>query len=411
VVDKRQRFEFKRKLHWRQWVTPRPLQEQPIHRWYVFPHSFAPSLVYELISEWKLTHKDRILDPFVGAGTSLLAAKEKGISACGYDLSPLAVLATEVKTTSYKQSRLDAAWKQLNRALNTFRPGELSRDYPDLVKEALPGKLLNGFDLISRSITELSCSSAERQFFRLALLSIVPEYSRKVATGGWLSWVDNRTRVTSLASRFGSRVDDMLNDYRGRRLVGPRCEVSIADARRIPEEEPRFSAVVTSPPYPNRHDYTRVFGVELMLSLLDWEQTRALRYQSFSSHPESRPCRPPARGYEMPDDLRRTLNWIRNNGNDDRIPEMLEGYFLDMYLCLREMRRVCKPRAMIAFVLGNARYAGRPIAVDKLTAAIGEQAGLKCKRLVVVRYRGNSAQQMGRYGRQRSRETIVIFQR
>jgi DNA modification methylase len=410
-MDKRQRFEFKRRLHWRHWVTPRPLQEQPIHRWYVFPHSFAPSLVYELISEWKLNHRDRILDPFVGAGTSLLAAKEKGIPASGYDLSPLAVLASEVKTTSYKQSRLDSAWNQLKTALSPFRSDELSRDYPDLVKEALPGKLLNGFDLISRSISELSCSSAERQFFRLALLSIVPEYSRKVATGGWLSWVDTRTRVTSIPSSFKSRVESMLNDYRGSRRLGPRCQVSLADARRIPECERRYSAVVTSPPYPNRHDYTRVFGVELMLALLDWEQTRALRYQTFSSHPESHPERPEANGYQMPDDLRHTLNWIRNNGEDDRIPDMLEGYFLDMYLCLREVRRVCKSKAMIALVLGNARYSGRTIPVDKLTAEIGEQAGLKCKKLVIVRYRGNSAQQMGKFGRQSSRETIVIFER
>jgi DNA modification methylase len=410
-MDKRQRFEFKRRLHWRHWVTPRLLQEQPIHRWYVFPHSFAPNLVYELISDWQLNHKDRLLDPFVGAGTSLLAAKEKGISACGYDLSPLAVIASEVKTTAYKQSRLDAAWKQLSEVLTPFRPDGLSRNYPKLVMEALPGKLLNGFDLVSRSITELSCSSAERQFFRLALLSILPGYSRKVATGGWLSWVDNRTRVTSIASNFRSQVESMLNDYRESRVRGPRCKVSVADARKIPEEKEQYSAVVTSPPYPNRHDYTRVFGVELMLSLLDWEQTRALRYQSFSSHPESHPQRPEAIEYQMPDELRQILNWIRNNGNDDRIPDMLEGYFLDMYLCLREVRRVCKSGAKIAFVLGNARYSGRAIPVDKLTAEIGEQAGLKCKRLVVVRYRGNSAQQMGRFGRQRSRETIVIFER
>src|SRR2546427_770266 len=108
--------EFRRKLKWRQWVTPRPLREQPIHRWYVFPHSFAPNLVHEFIDEWKLSRHDFILDPFVGAGTTLLAAKERGVSACGYDLSPLAVLATKVKTTAYKRARLDNALGQFDRA-------------------------------------------------------------------------------------------------------------------------------------------------------------------------------------------------------------------------------------------------------------------------------------------------------
>jgi len=88
---------------------------------------------------------------------------------------------------------------------------------------------------------------------------------------------------------------------------------------------------------------------------------------------------------------------------------MVEGYFLDMYLCLREIRRVCRAGAKIACVVGNAQYCGEPILVDELTAEVGEQAGLTCKKIVVVRWRGNSAQQMGRYGRRPSRESIVIF--
>jgi hypothetical protein len=202
----------------------------------------------------------------------------------------------------------------------------------------------------------------------------------------------------------------MLADYENNLLRGPRCEVAVADARRIPNPNRKYSAIITSPPYPNRHDYTRVFGVELMLSLLDWEQTRALRYQSFCSHPESHPQRPRANRYEIPDGLYRTLTSMRNECDDERIPNMLEGYFLDLYLCLREVKRVCRSNARVAFVVGNARYAGRAIPVDKLTAELGEQAGLRCGGLVVARYRGNSAQQMGQFGKQRSRETIVMFQ-
>ena len=90
---------------------------------------------------------------------------------------------------------------------------------------------------------------------------------------------------------------------------------------------------------------------------------------------------------------------------------MIEGYFLDMYLCLSELMRVCKRGARIALVLGNAQYCGQPIPVDELTAEIGEQAGLVCDGLVVVRYRGNSAQQMARFGRRASRETLLLLRR
>ena len=90
---------------------------------------------------------------------------------------------------------------------------------------------------------------------------------------------------------------------------------------------------------------------------------------------------------------------------------MLEGYFLDMYLCLREVMRVSCPGAKIAFVVGNAQYSGEPILVDELTAEIGEQVGLKCEKILATRYRGNSAQQMGKYGRNPSRESVVIFRK
>ena len=65
----------------------------------------------------------------------------------------------------------------------------------------------------------------------------------------------------------------------------------------------------------------------------------------------------------------------------------------------------------MAYVVGNACYSGVPIPVDEILAHIGQQIGLKLKRIVAVRYRGNSAQQMGAYGRQPSRESVVIFQK
>ena len=176
-------------------------------------------------------------------------------------------------------------------------------------------------------------------------------------------------------------------------------------------EEARYSAVITSPPYPNRHDYTRVFGVELMLAFLDWEGTRKLRYQSFQSHPESHPIRPNTNGYFEPLLLTETLARIAKKTKEHRIPDMLRGYFLDMYLSLREINRVCSENARIAFILGDARYYGEDIPVGELTAEVGEETGLLCEKIIVARYRGNSAQQMGKYGRRRSPETIVVFRK
>lgn len=393
---------------WRWWVTPRAAREKPVHRWYLFAHSFTDDLVHALVDEWGLDGQDAILDPFAGAGTTLLAAKEKGVPASGYDLSPLAVLISNVKTANVSRNQLDSSWLALEGSL-TRRPSTgTTRTYPALVRKALPGGRLEAFDAVATRIDELDCSAPGRDFFRLALVSIIPGFSRAVANGGWLRWSNENTGAGTVEDAFRTRVQMMLSDVRDAVATDDnRWTTGKADARMLPDSSDTYTAVVTSPPYPNRHDYTRVFGVELMFAFLDWEENRALRYQSFHSHPEARPERPPAEEYVPPERLERSIDHLK----DARIRRMLRGYFLDMYLSLREVARLCRRDAKIAFVLGNARYGGKAILVDEFTAELGERAGLACREIRAVRWRGNSAQQMGKYGRVASRESVVIFEK
>jgi len=397
-------------LEWRQLVTPKSLQAKPIHRWYIFPHSFSGELVHGLIDEWNLTPQDRILDPFAGAGTTILASKEKSIPATGHDISPLAVFTSQVKLGNYDETHLELLWHALQKKLDPSLWNGAGKDYAKLVRKALPGRLLGAFDTISREICEMDTSEKERNFFRLALLSILPKFSRAIATGGWLRWVENRKGFREIPLVLKAKVEEMIEDLKN--VHFPRSslwQVKQADARYLPDSCHTYSAVITSPPYPNRHDYTRVFGVELMFGFLSWEQTRDLRYQSFHSHPESHPQRPNLCGYHPPPSLTKVLSKMRKGEYDTRVYRMLEGYFQDMFLVLSEVSRVCHSGSKIAFVVGNAQYYGQPIMVDELTAQVGEQVGLSCEQIIITRFRGNSAQQMGRYGRKPSRESIVVF--
>ena len=47
------------------------------------------------------------------------------------------------------------------------------------------------------------------------------------------------------------------------------------DARSLPLRSDSVDAVLTSPPYPNRHDYSRVFHIELLL--LEYQKPRSNR--------------------------------------------------------------------------------------------------------------------------------------
>lgn len=401
---------FEERLEYRSWVTPKTSRQKPIHRWCVFPHSFTAELVYGLIDQWRLTKNDSILDPFCGSGTTILSAKEKGVPAAGYDLSPYAVFVSKVKIANYNLTNLKKAWKVLSGRIGSLMCRTSEGSYPELITKALPGSLLSSFAALDLGIKELECDPENRDFFRMALLSILQQYSSAVASGGWLKWEQNMSHFSAVPKSLRERVRQMLDDLSQMASSHEdKWKVEVADVRALPNSDNLYSAVITSPPYPNRHDYTRIFGVELMFGFLDWEQTRRLRHESFCSHPEARLNRSAPENYNLPDSLVTPLKVLSQKKIDPRIVRMLRGYFLDIYLCLMELKRTCRRAANIALVLGNVQYEGVPIPVDEITAEIGQQIGLDLTRIVVTRYRGNSAQQMGKYQRQPSRESIVCF--
>lgn len=399
------------RLDWSAWLVPRKMRQTPVHRWFVFPHSYSRELVEALCKEWGLGRKDRLLDPFVGAGTTLVEAMAMGIKSVGYDLSPLAVFCGRVKTSALDASELEKAWLNLEKRVAPGRWHEPKRAYPILVKAALGTAGLSAFDTIRSQITRTRCTLECKDALLLALLRTLPSFSTLVASGGWLKRVRPKLDVSFLPIELSREVATIIADSRAvsTKAMQADCEVGVADARALPCLDGEFTAVITSPPYPNRHDYTRVFGLELLFAFVTEEEAKAIRRESLHSHPEARPLRHGT--FEVPHGIEPVLNAIRVKKLDTRIGNMLIGYLHDMQLCLSEMARVTVSGARIALIVGNAQYAGEPVLVDELVAEIGERVGLHCSEIRIARYRGNSAQQMALYGRKPSRESVVLFRK
>ena len=78
-----------------------------------------------------------------------------------------------------------------------------------------------------------------------------------------------------------------------------------------------------------------------------------------------------------------------------------------MYLSLLEVSRILRNGGHAAYVIGNVRHAGVMVPVDEILGEMAPQVGLEFDKAWVLRRRGNSAQQMGEFGRQPARETVV----
>lgn len=399
------------KTGWAKMAQPVSLVNAPIHRWFIFPHSYSDGLVDKLIATWGLKSDDRILDPFVGAGTTLVVAKDHWIPAVGLDISPLSVLVSRVKTADYEQTALAAEWKRVRARVPKVPPKAAPHESP-LVRRAFTHTAWCWLAALRDSLLSVSQQN-HREFLQVAYLQAMREVCRARSDGGWLRWTRTRPSGEDLLQRMDRVVAKMITD------VGPQLnhakpkgkwEVILRDARFPPKDLGRVSAVICSPPYPNRHDYSRVFAPELLLAFCDEDALKQLRYASFRSHVEAKALDLPQKGYVPPPELTDTLRRLdKAPVTDPRVRPMVQGYFHDTFLMLRALKPHLRKESRLAFVVGNVRHAGVMVEVDEHLAQIAECLGYHHEDSWVIRLRGNSAQQMAKFGRSPARETIVML--
>lgn len=392
-------------------AKPLPLLKAPVHRWFVFPHSYSHAIVEKLVEAWNLGPDDRILDPFVGAGTTLVVAKDHGIPAIGLDVFPLSVLVGKVKIADYDADELEAAWQEVRARIPTRPPPAPPHEFP-LVRRAFTPTAWRWLVALRKGISSV-LPGKHREFLHVAYLRAMREVCRAQSDGGWLRWTQRRPSGTDLLERMDRIVSTMISDVRHRATHSRgsgRWEVIQADARFPPTTLGKLSAVICSPPYPNRHDYSRVFAPELLLTFCDEEDLKQLRYSSFRSHVEAKAPDLPLNGYVPPARLAEVLRELSKAPvTDRRVPSMIDGYFQDTFLMLRALKPYLAKASRLALVVGNVRHAGIMVEVDEYLAQIAEGLGYAREDSWVIRYRGNSAQQMGQFGRTPARESVVIL--
>lgn len=394
-------------------VSPQRNQNIPIYNWHPFKHSYSKELVENLITEFKLRQGSWVLDPFCGGGTTLLTCKQLGINSIGFDILPFSVFLTNVKIETYEDV-------EFVKELKLFRDNSKVNDsqivLPDIpiVNKAFNPEVKKVLASLKHNINKIQ-NTKTRAFFNLGFLSILESVSNTSKAGGFLRIVNRDVSAERIHHLFLEKITvmtyDVLRHNNSKNFKRVSCMAKIADARKLPTRR-RFEAIITSPPYPNRHDYTRIYSLEMIFDFIsNNDDLKKIRYETIRSHVEAR------KKYEAPEYLRPTIlieliSQVKKNGtNNPQVVGMLEGYFEDMYLSLREMHRCLKTKGKIGLVVSNVRFAGVNIPVDEILSEIGLQVGLSPKAIWVARRRGNSSQQMRDYKRQPSRESIIIWEK
>lgn len=421
---------------------------RPVYRWYKFKEAFSASLVEHLFHKYGIA-KGKILDPFAGSGTALFVASATGISADGIELLPIGqqIIATKrLLDSDFTPEDLETLrrWS----ASRIWEPSETRVDLPELriTKGAYPDKTR---EAIEKYLSACQQESSQVQtVLRFALLCVLESISYTRKDGQYLRW-DYRSgrrqgkkhfdkgEIPDFEQAICDKINDIIIDLAPPAVQGElfpnsgsQGEIYLYNGSSL-EVMPTlpdggYDAIVTSPPYCNRYDYTRTYALELALLGTDEKQLAKFRQEMLSCTVENRAkdllkinprwtaAIAAADGQKVLQAILKYLDDQKAQGalNNNGIPRMVRGYFYEMACIIAECSRVLKPNALLFMVNDNVRYAGASVSVDMILSAIAEELGFCVENILVLpNGKGNSSQQMGEHGREAMRKCVYVWRK
>ena len=327
----------------------------PTHRWFNIKEGYSEELVLQLIDRFSIK-KGAIIDPFLGSGTTALAAAKRGLDFIGFEVNPFLAFLSKVKLVA-RQNKIDKLHFErimsLNENIQAVKP-KLS------IVDKLFGGNIDSVLSVKKYIDEIS-DTYNREFYKLVFLCSLENSSHAKKDGNGLKYPRSK-KVINFKESFSDKFTEMYKDSKIKNTVTNNSLLFNIDSRSISkmlltkdsnstvfdfianndisvlkDYLSKSKLAIFSPPYMNCFDYTEVYKTELWMGdfVKDYEDMKLLRVKSLSSHLNKK----------YTDDISFYNSYVSHFTSlikdkklwSNKIPFMINAYFRDMKEVIKGM--------------------------------------------------------------------------
>ncbi|MCH5306525.1 MAG: hypothetical protein J1E37_00490 [Prevotella sp.] len=424
----------------REWGTFKDCLKAPIYRWFTYPAGFSFKAAIYSFNQEKLVDGSTVYDPFMGSGTTNLAAKTMGINSYGVEAHPFVFPITKCKL-NWEINAKDVV-KELdslkNRVLEANKISDnekkeiVDKEFPELVLKCFLPNTLFELLVIRNSIKTIEAEDV-KLFLNTGLICCLREVS--IAATGWPYIAPNKIKITSLSKDgIGSYINfikRMVDDIQSTKSlfndVLSEHNIFLGDSRDTKDIISNEVAdhIFTSPPYLNNFDYADRTRLEMyfMGDANCWADIcNSVRTKLITSAT--------TQINRSDEKWQFTEDFIKDNpeeyaflkGAVDKLGELrltkggkksydylVLGYFNDLYKILKDNYRILKPHTTAKYILGDSAPYGVHIPTDELIAKIGCNIGFDRYKIDVLRTRGDKWKKNPQRHNVKLRESIVTL--
>ena len=271
-------------------------------RWMKYKEGFSAKLVHGLLAR---TDSEYVLDPFSGSGTTVLTASSMGMGGTGIEIMPIGNLSARAIIAAANGPSYNDYMRASNSLMDALSCGRyddsLLFPHVPITELAFPEQTEKDLAKARKFIAGITDPSLQT-LMTLACVSVLEEVSYTRKDGQFLRWDPQSGRDVSrklhkaflptLSEALRRRLDEIAADMPilKQQYGGSAPEFvdgsSLTELPKLPGGS--FDVAVTSPPYANRYDYTRIYALELAYLGYDAVQLKELRQALLSATVENR---------------------------------------------------------------------------------------------------------------------------